>query len=163
MCILMIAIILVVNTFSFLFQIERNVYTEIIKSLLGQSNISIQALGFYFMQKTQLSMTEKERTDYLSKIDFLRRKLRVLAQKRIINIIILITKFQIALTDGVLLYPTYPFTALLSGQFLLKLPATGYPGIYNVIGFPAVNVPLGLNKKGLPIGISVRFIAVFNC
>lgn len=56
---------------------------------------------------------------------------------------------------GVFLYPTYPTTALLHGQHLTKLAGTGYPAIYNALGFPVVNVPLGLTKKGLPIGISV--------
>lgn len=129
---------------------------ETIKSLLGQSNVSIQALSFYIMQKTQLQMTEKERTEYLSKIDYLRRKLKV--KKQTHNPFIFFKSYitQIALTDGVLLYPTYWSTAVLPGEFLIKLGGVGYPAIYNALGFPAVNVPVGLSKKGLPIGISVR-------
>lgn len=59
------------------FQVERNVYVETIKSLLGQSNVSLAALTFYIMHKTQLNMSEKERAEYLSKVDYLRRKLKV--------------------------------------------------------------------------------------
>lgn len=60
-----------------------------------------------------------------------------------------------ALIDGVLIYPTFPSTAMLHGQSLIKLAGVGYPAIFNAIGFPAVNVPVGLNKQGLPIGVSV--------
>lgn len=61
----------------FSFQEERNVYMEFIKSLFGKSNISTQALAFYIKQKTQMFMTEKEREVFLSKLDYIRRKLKV--------------------------------------------------------------------------------------
>ncbi len=61
--------------------------------------------------------------------------------------------------DGVLLYPTYPTVAPRHGvpvrqALRLALPFA-HQGIFNVLHFPATQVPLGLNHEGLPLGVQV--------
>ncbi|XP_017783293.1 PREDICTED: fatty-acid amide hydrolase 2-like [Nicrophorus vespilloides] len=56
--------------------------------------------------------------------------------------------------DGVLILPTFP-TLYQHNEFALKSIGIMYLGFCNLSGFPATQVPMGLNKKGLPIGIQV--------
>ncbi len=61
--------------------------------------------------------------------------------------------------DGVLLYPTYTTPAPRHGlpvwhMVTLRLPFA-YQGIFNVLGLPATQVPLGLGREGLPLGCQV--------
>lgn len=60
--------------------------------------------------------------------------------------------------NGVLLYPTFSTTAYQHGESLLNVGGVGYPMIWNILGFPATTIPMGLSKNGLPIGISVRIL-----
>lgn len=57
--------------------------------------------------------------------------------------------------DGVFLYPTHPTAAPYHNEPLAKPFNFSYTAIINVLGFPATNIPMGLNEEGLPIGIQV--------
>ena len=57
--------------------------------------------------------------------------------------------------DGVLLYPPYTRVAPLHNRPLLTPFDFAYCGIFNVLGFPSTQVPLGLNAQGLPLGVQV--------
>lgn len=57
--------------------------------------------------------------------------------------------------DGVLLYPPYPRVAPRHNRPLLRPFDFAYCGIFNVLGFPSTQVPLGLNAEGLPLGTQV--------
>ncbi|KAJ3624711.1 hypothetical protein MTP99_018313 [Tenebrio molitor] len=57
--------------------------------------------------------------------------------------------------DGVFLYPTHPTAAPFHNEPLVKPFNFSYTAIINVLGFPATNIPMGLNSEGLPIGIQV--------
>lgn len=57
--------------------------------------------------------------------------------------------------DGVLLYPPYTRVAPLHNRPLATPFDFAYCGIFNVLGFPATQVPLGLNRQGLPLGTQV--------
>ncbi len=61
--------------------------------------------------------------------------------------------------DGVMLYPPYTTAApvhnrTVASMFSLKMPV-GYTAILNYLEFPVTQVPLGLNRKGLPLGVQV--------
>lgn len=58
-------------------------------------------------------------------------------------------------TNGVMLYPCHPTAAGYHGQVFGKFFDYSYMGIYNCLGFPVTNCPIGLNSKGLPISIQV--------
>lgn len=57
--------------------------------------------------------------------------------------------------DGVLLYPTHPKLAPYHNQPIVYPFNFGYTGIFNALGLPVTQVPLGLSKEGLPMGIQV--------
>ena len=57
--------------------------------------------------------------------------------------------------DGVLLYPPYTRVAPRHNHPLFTPFDFAYCGIFNVLGFPATQVPLGLNAQGLPLGVQV--------
>jgi fatty acid amide hydrolase 2 len=61
--------------------------------------------------------------------------------------------------DGIWLYPPFTRTAPRHGEPVwdvvrLVMPFA-YTGIINILGFPATEVPLGLDGKGLPLGVQV--------
>ncbi|XP_028160161.1 fatty-acid amide hydrolase 2-A-like [Ostrinia furnacalis] len=57
--------------------------------------------------------------------------------------------------DGVFLYPTHPTPALYHNEPLARPFNFSYTAIINCLGLPATNIPLGLGREGLPIGIQV--------
>ncbi|HEY1077915.1 MAG TPA: amidase [Fontimonas sp.] len=57
--------------------------------------------------------------------------------------------------NGVLLMPPYSRAAPRHNWPLTTPFDFAYCGIFNVLGFPATTVPLGLNKRGLPLGTQV--------
>jgi len=60
--------------------------------------------------------------------------------------------------NGVILYPTYPHVAPRHNKPLLPPFNWVYTAIFNVLQFPVTQVPLGLNKHGIPLGIQVASI-----
>lgn len=54
-----------------------------------------------------------------------------------------------------LLMPTHPTSAPFHNYPLFISANFAYTGIFNVLGVPATAVPLGLDSKGVPIGIQV--------
>ncbi|KAJ8977273.1 hypothetical protein NQ317_006801 [Molorchus minor] len=57
--------------------------------------------------------------------------------------------------DGIFLYPTHPTSAPFHNEPLIKPLNFSYTAVINVLGLPATNCPMGLDKTGLPIGIQV--------
>uniref|UniRef100_A0A8C0H9U5 Fatty acid amide hydrolase 2 n=1 Tax=Chelonoidis abingdonii TaxID=106734 RepID=A0A8C0H9U5_CHEAB len=58
-------------------------------------------------------------------------------------------------TDGMLLYPSHPIVAP-KHYFPLGMPFNfAYTAIFNVLGLPVTQCPLGLSSEGLPLGIQV--------
>ncbi|MBN2055686.1 amidase [bacterium] len=55
----------------------------------------------------------------------------------------------------VLLYPPYSSPAPRHGVPMLKLNHWVYTAIFNVMEVPVTQVPLGLNERGLPVGVQV--------
>lgn len=57
--------------------------------------------------------------------------------------------------DTVLLYPPYTRVAPRHNLPMLTPFDFAYCGLFNVLGFPSTQVPLGLNAQGLPLGVQV--------
>ncbi|XP_061387270.1 fatty-acid amide hydrolase 2-A-like [Musca vetustissima] len=59
-------------------------------------------------------------------------------------------------TNGVLILPTYHKTAnFFKGCSLLNISGVIFMLLFNVLGFPATHVPMGLDRNGLPVGFQV--------
>lgn len=57
--------------------------------------------------------------------------------------------------DGVFFFPSYPTAAIHHRDAVNKISGVNYSMLFNWLGFPATQVPLGKDKKNLPIGIQV--------
>ncbi|XP_069705396.1 fatty-acid amide hydrolase 2 isoform X1 [Periplaneta americana] len=57
--------------------------------------------------------------------------------------------------NGVLLYPSHPFPAPYHYTSILRPFNFGYWSVFNVLNLPVTQVPMGLSKDGLPLGIQV--------
>jgi fatty acid amide hydrolase 2 len=57
--------------------------------------------------------------------------------------------------NGVLILPTHPRVAPLHNQSLKTPFDFIYTGIFNVMGFPATSVPMGLSEEGLPLSVQI--------
>ena len=57
--------------------------------------------------------------------------------------------------DGILVYPSYPHTALPHQRSSLAPFNISFPGIFNVMHLPVTQCPLGLDTNGLPLGIQI--------
>jgi len=57
--------------------------------------------------------------------------------------------------DGVLVYPSYPVTAPKHNQPLRRPSRFVYTAILNVLHLAVTQVPLGLDRKGLPLGTQI--------
>ncbi|XP_027034070.2 fatty-acid amide hydrolase 2-B isoform X1 [Tachysurus fulvidraco] len=58
-------------------------------------------------------------------------------------------------TDGVLLYPSHPLLAPKHHHPLFTIYNFSYTGIFNTLGLPVTQCPLGLSEEGLPLGVQV--------
>lgn len=56
---------------------------------------------------------------------------------------------------GVLIFPSSPMPAMYHYASFLRPYNFAYFGIFNVLNLPVTQVPMGLNKEGLPVGIQV--------
>ncbi|KAM3912374.1 fatty-acid amide hydrolase 2 [Leptodactylus fuscus] len=57
--------------------------------------------------------------------------------------------------DGILLYPSHPKIAPKHNEPLAMPFNFSYCGIFNVLGLPVTQCPLGLSEAGLPLGIQI--------
>jgi len=57
--------------------------------------------------------------------------------------------------DGVLLYPTNPWVAPRHGVLLAFSAAVAYTAVFNLAGTPVTQAPVGLDDRGLPLGVQV--------
>nr|CAD7196627.1 unnamed protein product [Timema douglasi] len=117
---------------------SANIYVELLKSLFGFSRYSMQAISFYLLQSFNAFMSKDKIPMYKKQVlDFKKKLTEVLGD------------------NGVFLYPTHPTAAYYHGQSFTRTAGIMYSMIFNVLGLPSTHVPMGLNKKGLPIGIQV--------
>jgi fatty acid amide hydrolase 2 len=58
-----------------------------------------------------------------------------------------------AIGDGVLLHPTHPRVAPRHGKTVGRPWVLTTTAVFNLVGLPVAQIPLGLNSRGLPLGV----------
>lgn len=114
---------------------ELNVYHEVLKKLIGQSEFTWGAI-YSLINNAILPKENEARAKELTRN--LEKELEALLG-----------------SDGVLLYPSYPRTAPFHYAPLIQIYNFAYWCIWNVLKVPATQVPLGLNYQGMPLGLQV--------
>ena len=107
---------------------------ELLRSLVGRSPYTVPSLGLALLEQLPLARSE----DALRLGDRLRHELGARLGPR-----------------GVMVYPTYPRSAPRHRAPLLPPWGWVYTAIVNVMELPSTHVPLGLDGRGLPIGVQV--------
>ncbi len=59
------------------------------------------------------------------------------------------------MNGGIMLFPSYPRTAPRHREPWLRPLGFSYTALFNALGFPVTQVPLGLDEAGLPMGVQV--------
>ncbi|EYC11592.1 hypothetical protein Y032_0050g1993 [Ancylostoma ceylanicum] len=57
--------------------------------------------------------------------------------------------------DGILLFPSWPTTAPFHHQPVFTPFNTAYTGLFNALTLPVIECPMGLDSRGLPLGVQV--------
>ncbi|KAJ8367241.1 hypothetical protein AAFF_G00323870 [Aldrovandia affinis] len=108
---------------------------ELAKWILGQSSHTMAAIGLALVEKTQSSQPSAF----------------ILQQKEELQ-----TQLEELLgTDGVLLCPTHPHIAPKHHHPLFTPFDFSYTGIFNILGLPVTQCPVGLGREGLPLGLQL--------
>ncbi|XP_067206034.1 fatty-acid amide hydrolase 2-like [Linepithema humile] len=119
-------------------KLQKHIVAEFGKALLGNSSYTISMLLAIIMLQKHLPFSKSELSYYTEKEEALRQKLLNLLGE-----------------DGVFIYPTFRNSAVLPCLDLCEILGIAYCAIFNVFGFPATQVPMGLNRNGSPIGVQV--------
>ncbi|XP_012057101.1 PREDICTED: fatty-acid amide hydrolase 2-like [Atta cephalotes] len=116
---------------------HKNVNIELMKTLFGLSEHTKQMLFFIIPLETHFPFTESEISYYRKHAEEIQQKLLDLLRD-----------------NGVFIYPTFRKQFL--PQFVLcETMSSLNCVIFNLFGFPAAHVPMGLNHEGMPIGVQV--------
>ncbi|PAV83934.1 hypothetical protein WR25_02121 isoform B [Diploscapter pachys] len=65
---------------------------------------------------------------------------------------------QLLSDDGILLFPCWSVTAPFHNETVFEPFDLGYTALWNCLRLPAISCPVGLDAKGLPLGVQVGFI-----
>ncbi|XP_028379272.2 fatty-acid amide hydrolase 2-like [Phyllostomus discolor] len=110
---------------------------ELVKWCLGLSVHTIPAIGLALLEEKLKYSSEKYRKFTAVKESLHKELVEMLGD------------------DGVFLYPSHPTVAPKHHVPLTRPFNFAYTGVFNALGLPVTQCPLGLNAKGLPLGIQV--------
>ncbi|XP_044735463.1 fatty-acid amide hydrolase 2-A-like [Chrysoperla carnea] len=116
----------------------KNVYTKFMKAMFCSSNVTIGPTLYGPIKRILGDVSD----DKKRKIMQCNKELQ--------------DEFQNLLgSNGVFLYPTFPNVAHFHKEGLGNFTNALYMCIFNTLGLPVTNCPLGLNSDGLPVGIQI--------
>lgn len=112
-----------------------NVITELAKSILGfQKTHTLPAIFLALVERFA-----RDPTRHIQMGEKLKQELKIILGD-----------------DGVLLFPSFPTSAMYHNQPLFTNTFDYiYYGMFNFFGLPVTQCPMGLNKEGLPTGVQV--------
>ncbi|OQR80284.1 fatty-acid amide hydrolase 2-like [Tropilaelaps mercedesae] len=111
---------------------------ELVKWFLGMSKHNFPAILITILEKAIVGQNDTPVTNYYYNLS------KAMEQE-----------LDALLESGILVTPTVPDVAPYHDMTLLYPGILGTTGIWNILGFPAVSVPLGLNSRGVPLGVTV--------
>uniref|UniRef100_A0A2A4J9E8 Amidase domain-containing protein n=1 Tax=Heliothis virescens TaxID=7102 RepID=A0A2A4J9E8_HELVI len=115
-----------------------SVWPEVLKTLVGMSNHNFICVCYGPLTKFFDALPKSYYKKLLSIFDEIKAEFdKVLAD------------------DVVLLHPTFPTPAHLHYRIYYKFLNSGYLTIFNALGLPVTQCPIGLTRKGLPVGIQI--------
>jgi len=117
--------------------LDSNVWLELLKWGLGQSRHSLPTLWLAVLEKFVDTETE-EHTKFMKMAEDMRLELQILLGQ-----------------DGVLVFPSHPTPAPYHTQPMFKPFNSVYTALFNVLGNPVTQIPLGLGSGGVPLGVQV--------
>lgn len=115
-----------------------NVYAELAKSMIGQSEYTFASLFFALLVETHGFIPDARLAGYAEQTEALRKQLLAFLGD-----------------TGVLFYPTYPVASLQHNESFVRIFGVMYTMLFNVLGFPATHVPMGRDLSGKPVGMQV--------
>ncbi|XP_070492125.1 fatty-acid amide hydrolase 2-B-like [Chironomus tepperi] len=115
-----------------------NVYLELVKKIFGKSNHTLAVLLTALKAEFGVQPDTPEH--------------KYLQEERDKTI----KDFQdILKDDGIFLYPSHATVATYHTETLLRPLNFTYTSLINLLGMPSCNIPLGLGREGVPVGIQV--------
>ncbi|XP_068631126.1 fatty-acid amide hydrolase 2-A-like [Battus philenor] len=121
---------------------DKSLVVELIKSILGCASRSLQGLGFALITRTRLFIPAARRTHYQLQAHALKEEITSTLG-----------------SDGVLLYPAHCGVAHRHGRVFARAGGVAYSMPLNVLGLPAVVVPLANTRAprdtSLPVALQV--------
>ena len=117
---------------------KKNVWFELLKAIFQRSEHTAPVIALSIIEKVPLS--DKEMDEYIDLLQKLREELGCILG-----------------LNSVLIYPGFPCVAPYHNQALWTntIDHLYYYGIFNALGFPCTQIPLGLNSNRLPIGVQL--------
>lgn len=132
---------------------EPNMWIEIVKKLFGLSTFTWPLIVLSIFNSKFGAINERTKI-FIKKAERLRTEMLEMFEKN--------SNDNTGQSEGIehfegsiFLYPTHPELAPKHHTTIGKINNTSYTSIFNILGFPVTQVPLGLNREGLPIGIQV--------
>lgn len=129
-----------ISLFFFLLQLQKTPIVELIKAMFGLSHHTISLTYLATLKQLGDTFFQESKSYYISEFKRFRQKLQELLGK-----------------NGILIYPTFRITPVfpevVNGETSLSMI---YAALPNVLGFPAIQIPMGLNSKRIPIGLQVN-------
>ena len=116
-----------------------NPFWEFAKWLVGRSDHVIPCIGLGAIEKIVTFAKSKQVSE---KIEGITQRLK--------------TELEDLLgSNGILLYPSHPTVAPPHHKPIYTPFNFAYTAVFNILGFAVTQVPLGLNLKGLPLGVQI--------
>lgn len=117
---------------------EVDVVHELFRWIFGQSPHTLPALGLCLLERVSPKKGNPAVQHFLDKAATLSTKLRELLGD-----------------DGIFIYPSHPEPAPFHYQTMFKPFNYAYTAIFNVLGLPVTQCPMGLGSAGTPLGVQV--------
>ena len=115
-----------------------NPFWELFKWIFQQSNHTLPAILLSVVEKLDSAFASKHHDKIRERTKKLRAELLDVLDDR-----------------SVILYPSHPLVAPRHNEPVFTPVNHAYTALFNAMGFPVTQCPLGLSKEGLPLGIQV--------